>query len=459
MLAHSRPSRAAVGETWQAMQQLWATLIQGLLRPFPSLAARADRRSPPPMLFSVLFWGTLVGVHIIPVLGIFGETWRFGVWWTVAMSVALVLVWLAVPWSRTASPWQKAAAIVFPVAVMLLDQTLGDSVWAESLYLVAIANGVLMFGVARGLIFAGWVLFCHFLDYLLNSVLYSLSTTTIPFQFSATPDEVLDAFFWTALFAPYAGFAIGVCLLYLSVLRSREETLVLLQENAVVHGDLQKANLALSQQLQQSRELVILEERARIARDIHDTLGHHLTAINLQLEHARRFRVQQPEVAWDEVGETKALALEALAEVRRCVRALKPLALEERSGLGALSALSRSFESSDLEVLFSVVGAPYPLATKVELTLYRALQGSLTNTVRHARARRIAVTVTFATDDVCLRVVDDGQGASNGLVKEGFGLEAIRERAALLGGRLVAENNPAGGFLFAVWIPTAEKVH
>lgn len=454
------PSRSGLGLTveaggagrWPAFE-----VPSQILRRFPALASLLARRTPPPMLFSVLFWGTLIGVHIIPAIGMFGETWRFGPGWSVVTSVVLVLIWLAVPWNQDAEPWQKIATIAFPVAVLLLDQTLGDSVWAESNYLIAIANGALVFGVGRGFIFAAWVLVCYFLDYLINTILYSSTIAAFPADLAPTLDQVREAFFWTVLFVPYVGFAIGVCLLYLTVRRSREETLSLLGELEIVHRDLQAANVALNQQLQQSRELVILEERARIARDIHDTLGHHLTAINLQLEHARKLRTQQPDVAWEEVGETKTLALEALAEVRRCVRALKPLVLEERSGLGALSALCRTFESTDLEATFAVSGTPYPLSPEMEITLYRALQGSLTNVVRHAGARRVSVLIVFADTEVEFRVADDGQGVDEDRMEEGFGLEALRERAALLGGNLTVGNGAAGGFLFVLRIPTSEK--
>lgn len=422
-------------QTWRTTLNAWQQRLSGLLA----------WRSQPPLLFSVLFWGTLIWVHIIPAFGLLGEYWRFGFWWTAAMSLLLVVVWLALPWSRSASALHKSVALLFPVAVMLLDQTLGDSVWADSNYLIAIANGVFLFGVNRAVLFAVWVLFCHFADYLFNSF--------YP-PYEVTLEMVLDAFLWTAVYLPYAVFAVGVSLLYLTVLRNREDTQSLLNQLAVAHDDLQSAHAELNRHLQQVRELVILEERARIAREIHDTLGHHLTAITLQLEHARRLRDRDVEAAWQEVSDTKVVALEALTEVRRSVRALKPLALEERTGLGALSALSRSFEAADLEVTFAVQGEPRDLPADVELTLYRALQASLTNAVRHAAARRVISTLTFDANSVQLRVEDDGQGVAGGLVQEGFGLSAVRERVALLDGQLFAGNGAKRGFVVAVTIPS-----
>lgn len=433
------PMEMELGAAWP---RTWRTTLAAWQHHLSRLFAW---RSPPPPLFSALFWATLIGVHIVPAFGVLGEYWRFGFWWTAAMSLLLVVVWLALPWQRTASPWHKSVALLFPVAVMLLDQTLGDSVWADSNYLIAIANGILLFGVNRAVLFAVWVLFCHFSDYLFNSF-YP------PYQL--TWSMVLDSFFWTAVYLPYAVFAVGVSLLYLTVLRNREDTQSLLNQLAVAHDDLQAAHAELNHHLQQVRELVLLEERARIAREIHDTLGHHLTAITLQLEHARRLRDRDVEAAWQEVSDTKVVALEALTEVRRSVRALKPLALEERTGLGALAALSRSFEAADLEVAFTVQGTPRDLSAEVELTLYRALQASLTNAVRHAAARRVISTLTFEANTVQLRVEDDGLGVAGGLVQEGFGLSAVRERVALLDGQIFAGNGAKQGFVVAVTIPS-----
>jgi signal transduction histidine kinase len=106
--------------------------------------------------------------------------------------------------------------------------------------------------------------------------------------------------------------------------------------------------------------LTVAEERARMSREMHDSLGHYLTVINVGLQNAQRFREKWPEAAWAEVEEAGGLTREALSEVRRWVRALKPLALEDRASPEAMVALARSLEGTDLEVRFTVEGPPEP---------------------------------------------------------------------------------------------------
>jgi signal transduction histidine kinase len=161
-----------------------------------------------------------------------------------------------------------------------------------------------------------------------------------------------------------------------------------------------------------------------------------------------------PERAREEVAKAKALASEALAEVRRSVRALKPPAVERRSVVVALSAVARDFEGAGLIVSFKVGGEERSLPTEVELALYRALQESMTNALKHSKARRIFVSLTFGEESVRLTVTDDGVGAPVDAYERGFGLTALRERAEALGGSLKAGNASEGGFALEIELPT-----
>ena len=194
-----------------------------------------------------------------------------------------------------------------------------------------------------------------------------------------------------------------------------------------------------------------------MAREIHDSLGHYLTAIKVQLEAADRLLQGRPEEAQARVRRAKSLASEALSEVRRSLRALKPLAVEERSRTDALRALVGSYEGAGPRVSFGVVGEERKLPPEAELVLYRALQEGLTNALRHSGASRVGATLAFEPGRVRLSVADDGDGVPDGAPQEGFGLSALRQRAGALGGALRAGNTPdeapPAGFLLEVELP------
>ncbi|MEV6033723.1 sensor histidine kinase [Nonomuraea sp. NPDC052116] len=189
------------------------------------------------------------------------------------------------------------------------------------------------------------------------------------------------------------------------------------------------------------RELTVAEERARLAAEMHDSIGHHLTVIKLGLENAERFRERRPEAAWEEVRQAKELTQAALADTRRWVRALRPLALNGDLGSAALQKLADSFSGTGVTVTFEVEGTEHPLEPDTELVLYRVLQEGLTNAVRHAEATSVRGTLTFEKRRIVLVVTDDGKGFGQG---HGFGLSSLSDRVRALGGRLVSGNKAVG---------------
>jgi signal transduction histidine kinase len=197
------------------------------------------------------------------------------------------------------------------------------------------------------------------------------------------------------------------------------------------------------------RRLAVAEERARMAREMHDSLGHYLTVIKVGLENAERLRERATEKAWDEVRQAKLLTMEALTETRRSVRALRPLALEGRRGSAALSELARTFDG--LRVDLVVTGQERELGPDTEIVLYRAFQEGLTNVLRHAGATAVTAELSFEGRTTVLVITDDGGGAES--LREGFGLVALGERVAALGGAVKAGNRAGGGFELRVELP------
>lgn len=384
-----------------------------------------------PGIFALLFWSAMAATCASPVLNLFGESQSFGLLPAALAAVLLSAVWLALPWDPRVRPRRKLLAPAFLVAVFILGHVTGPA-WALAFYPIFFANGVFLLGFARGIIYAaGVVLPAGFVNLL---VAYSGFL------------GVEGAAFITALMVPVAVSVIGVCGLVIEADRAREESRILLQR-------LEAANAELQEYAARVGELAVSEERTRMAREIHDSVGHHLTVINLQLENARRFRETRPKEAWEEVSGAKELTLEALSEVRRSVRALRPLVLEESSGVGALSALARSFQGSGFDVSFEVEGEERELPGEVELVLYRAMQEGLTNVLKHSGGRRVLVSLAFSVEGARLVVVDDGAGVPEGEVEEGFGLSALAERVEALGGTLDTGNAPEGGFVLEAMLP------
>lgn len=198
-------------------------------------------------------------------------------------------------------------------------------------------------------------------------------------------------------------------------------------------------------------EAAALNERARIAREIHDVLAHTLAAQAVQLESARVMLEQSqadPE-ALAAVERAHRLAKEGLDEVRRAVSALRG---DQVPGPAQLRDLVQTFEAdTGVETDFKVEGASRPLSAEAQLAIYRAAQEALTNVRRHAEASRVEVALGYRADGTELLVTDVGAAhpSHNG---NGYGLMGMRERAELLGGTL--EAGPTGdGFRVRLWIP------
>ncbi|MFQ5613447.1 MAG: GAF domain-containing protein [Anaerolineae bacterium] len=211
-----------------------------------------------------------------------------------------------------------------------------------------------------------------------------------------------------------------------------------------------------------SREAAILEERNRVAREIHDTLAQGFTGILVQLQATERLSLKHPEKARQSLQEARDLARESLQEARRSVLNLRPTVLENLTLDEAIARQVARFEAKHhLNTRFRLEGYPSPLNPDVEQNLYRITQEALTNASRHAQAKNVTVTLRFAPDTVTLAIADDGiglNGQANGRGRDGedgrgFGLVSIRERAKLIEGRITFETPASGGTRIEVVIP------
>ena len=390
-----------------------------------------------PAILNLLFWGSFLATYGFHVSGLFAEVakLRFGpVPFTLAMG-ALAALWLALPWDRRAGGRRKLVAPAFMLVLFALIFVFTDSGWFVLVFPFLFANATFLFGIRGSIAYAALPLAISF---------FSIWTFQYPGSGAAYASRD------TAGLAVLAAFAIGICAAMVEARRRREETEGLLAELASAHAEL-------GRYAEKVKDLTVADERARMSREMHDSLGHYLTVINVGLHNAQRFREKKPEAAWEEVEEARALTREALSEVRRWVRAMKPLILEEKAGPEALAALAQSFEGTGFDVRFSVEGVKRELPGEAELVLYRVLQEGLTNALKHSKAHRVTASLAFGEGGVSLTVADDGEGAPDGASETGFGLATLAERAEALGGALGAGNSPEGGFVLRVDLPAADS--
>lgn len=210
----------------------------------------------------------------------------------------------------------------------------------------------------------------------------------------------------------------------------------------------------------------VLTERARLSRDIHDSVAQGLSSINLLLQAAERDWDARPGAAREHVRQAAWAARDGLEDVRRLVRDLAPPELDGGvDGTALPSALRRVCErataTSELELAVHVHGDATSVPTDVAAVLLRTARGALANVVEHARARRVAVSLTYQPDEVILDVRDDGRGFDPDRVRaggvRGRGLAGMAERARQHGGNLAVESAPAAGTAVALSIPTGGR--
>nr|WP_281386519.1 histidine kinase [Jiangella mangrovi] len=213
----------------------------------------------------------------------------------------------------------------------------------------------------------------------------------------------------------------------------------------------------------QRAQLAAAEERARIAREMHDVVAHNLSVIVVQADGGRYAGDQDPQAALDALKTIGDTGRGALSEMRRLLGVLRATddgdggTIRPQPGLGSLPELVTSVRQAGLPVELDVTGPPRPLQPGPSLAVYRVIQEALTNALKHAGpAARARVALVFATDRLMARVSDDGRGA--GAVDDGLGqgLAGMRERMTMYGGTVTAGPAAGGGWRVELDLPYGE---
>jgi signal transduction histidine kinase len=204
----------------------------------------------------------------------------------------------------------------------------------------------------------------------------------------------------------------------------------------------------------------VAEERARIARELHDVVAHAVSVMVLQVGAVRH---KLPEAQADDREALRGVeraGRTALTEMRRLLAAMRrdgeDVEFTPQPGLDSLEALVEDVGRAGLPVELHIDGRPVPLPRGVDLSAYRIVQEGLTNALKHARASAADVTVRYGLEELEIEVRDDGVGSSttDGL---GHGLVGVRERVKIYGGEMSAETTTEGGFVLTTRLPLGEE--
>lgn len=264
----------------------------------------------------------------------------------------------------------------------------------------------------------------------------------VPFLVAMVPDSLEPSDVAAAIVFLGGPFAVGVGV------RERVARLASVEARAQVAEHEQRERAAAA----------VAEERARIARELHDIVSHSISVVTIQTQAVRRRLGPEHEDEARDLAAVETVARQAQSEMRRLFGVLRSgdaaPDLAPQPGLGQLDRLLQQVRSAGLLVDLRVSGEPTPLPPGVDLAAYRIVQEGLTNTLRHAHAHRACVHLSYG--DACLDVVveDDGRGPRVG--SGGHGLVGLRERVALYGGRLEAGPGRAGGYRLAASLVVRE---
>jgi signal transduction histidine kinase len=326
--------------------------------------------------------------------------------------------------------WRRLGAVLFQIALVFAGVIFSQDSFTPILSFIVVPIAYLSFSFLQA---TGLTLLC-------------LGTLLLAYLI------VGDVSTGLGLLLPYGGgFAFFAAISTILVRQQNER-----QRAERLLAELEDAHRQLRAYAVQVESLAVAEERNRLAREIHDSLGHYLTAITMQLQAAGKLIAVQPEQAAESIAKAEEMARESLGEVRRSVAALRASPLDTAALGDAIGEIVETLRGGGIATTFTIAGEARPLPIQSSMTLYRAAQEGLTNVRKHANASAVEVTLAHQPERVTLTITDNGTGQRSEK-NEGFGLLGLRERVTLLGGALEAGNDPKGGFRLHIAIPTREK--
>ncbi|YAF97618.1 MAG: sensor histidine kinase [Nodularia sp. CChRGM 3473] len=281
---------------------------------------------------------------------------------------------------------------------------------------------------------------------LVTSISFSLFLVTLQHRFPKPP------------LPPHAQERFRFFPLSLALIFGLSLIFILLLMNTVISERQSREKLAIANEKLRQYALKIenqatLEERNRIAREIHDSLGHSLTALNLQLETALKLWQSNPGKAQEFLARAKELGSKSLNDVRQSVSTMRSNPLQDQSLEQAIAIILEDFHRSNGISPICQINLEYSLPPDIIISIYRIIQESLTNISKHAKATEIKIEITTNKGNFQLIVQDNGIGFDIGQNTTGFGLQSMRDRTLAIGGEFKINSTPGTGCQIIVDIP------
>ena len=228
-------------------------------------------------------------------------------------------------------------------------------------------------------------------------------------------------------------------------------------------ADLRERTIQLKNERDENAQRAILDERVRIARELHDVVAHHISVMGIQAGAARKVLNKQPDKATEALAEIESSSRQAISELHRLLGFLRSKndveGVSPQPSLKQLDELVKEMQNSGLPVEVKISGKQQPIPESVDLSAYRIIQEALTNVLKHAGFAKATVTIKYLIDMLELNIVDNGKGGSADDEKQlgGRGIVGMKERAYLHGGELDTGYLPGGGFFVKAKLPFSAR--
>lgn len=350
----------------------------------------------------------------------------------ISILLTLLVMGLALPKVKPALAYLYTG---LQMGLILIGTTLGYLHILPTLYLIVMIRSCFLLHPPGRLIVAG----LSFIFFAMHQVQYL--TTLVPTRLSAIGEQHI----WMHQIAEFLMFGLSLFLV------SRLVTTLIAERKT--QEKLAQAHNQLRQYSLQIEELAAVQERNRIAREIHDSLGHALTSLNVQLQTGLKLWKRNPEEAHVFLEQAQQLGTMAMQEVRHSVSTLRADERPEPPLQESIAALLQEFRQSTGIPIQSSIHLTTPLSPEMSRILYRLAQEALTNICKHAEATETQLNLRTELDKVYLEIADNGKGFFHGKSTSGYGLQGMRERVAAANGDFHLDTVPDQGCKIAITLP------
>ena len=296
------------------------------------------------------------------------------------------------------------------------------------------------------------LVFPYWWSWIMAAIPGAIAIITVYFRMSVSPSIA-------GIILQYFLVYYGICLLAafgFTQWRKRQAEVTFLERARESTAFLAQANLRLQEYAEEVRELAKVEERNRLARDIHDTLGHTLTSMILQLGGTLELLEDNPQAAREHICAVREVAREGLHEIRASMKELRTQVVNRPCGRMLWERVAKAFaDSTGVEIFVKITEEFIDIDPEINELVYRAIQEGLTNAVRHGHAEQVEITVRWEEGYLLVRVSDNGHGVVQ--MKKGFGLLGLQERLEAVHGKLYWRSAPEWGFDLGLEIPMMRR--